>query len=210
MIERRTAATAADLPPLAAELVRVNVDIIVAVATPAIAAARRATNTIPIVMPVSFDAVTAGFVASLARPGGNVTGLTLTATDVVGKRVELLKETIPRLTRIAIVLGSPTDVDHAIVREAETAAQHLGLQSEVVKVGRVDQFETVFASLGKERTVGALVAEHPDFLPSAERIAAWSTKHRVPTMHGIRQFVDAGGLMSYGANTPALFRRAAY
>ncbi len=101
VIEPRIALRSADLPELAAEMVRLNVDVIVAVATPAIDAARRATTTIPIVMPVSFDAVTAGFAATLARPGGNITGLTQTATDVVGKRVELLKEAIHRLTRIA-------------------------------------------------------------------------------------------------------------
>jgi putative ABC transport system substrate-binding protein len=209
VIERRIAAKAADLPELAAEMVRLNVEVIVATATPAIDAARRATNTIPIVMPVSFDAVTAGFVASLARPGGNITGLTLTATDVVGKRVELLKETIPRLTRIAIVLGPPVPVDQAFIREADTAAHRLGLKPQVLRIGAVDELENMFATLGKERVAAALVIEHPDFTASAERIAAWSTKHRVPTMLGGRQYVDAGGLMSYGANTVELFRRAA-
>jgi putative tryptophan/tyrosine transport system substrate-binding protein len=208
-IEYRYAPTSAELPALAAELVRLKVDVLVAVATPGIDAARQATTTIPIVMPMSFDAVSAGFIASLARPGGNITGVTLMATDVVGKRVELLKEAIPDLTRIAIVLGPPTHVDQAFVAEAENAARRLGLSSQVARVNTVDEMESAFESIGKVAGRGAaLVIEHPIFFLRSEKIADWAIRHRVPTIHGLKVLVGAGGLMSYGANGIELFRRS--
>jgi putative ABC transport system substrate-binding protein len=210
-IETRAADGRAErLPGLAGELLRLPVDIIVAGGTSAIRAAKEVTSTVPIVMAVSTDPVGAGLVSSLARPGGNVTGLALGAGEqFAGKWVELLKEIVPGASRVA-ALWDPLNVPQALsfVRAAETATQAAGLRFQQVQAHHADELHRAFAAM---RGVEALIV-----LPSAQfnaerkRIAELAARHRLPTIYEHREFVDAGGLVSYGPNLPAVIRRAAY
>jgi putative ABC transport system substrate-binding protein len=197
------------LPGLAAELVRLPVDVIVAGGAPAIRAAKHATSTIPIVMAFSFDPVAGGLVASLARPGGNVTGLALgPGAQFAGKWVELLKEAVPQVLRVA-VLWDPV-LPALLVKEAERAASSLGLQLQLFEVRSAGEIESEFVPM-KSAGAGALIV-----LPSArfnaerKRIVELAARHRLPAIYEHREFVKAGGLMSYGPNFLALVRRAAY
>jgi putative ABC transport system substrate-binding protein len=194
------------LPSLAADLVRLKVDVIVAGA--AAVAAKQATATIPIVMPVSADPVKLGLVSSLARPGGNVTGLTSLSDELPGKWLELMKETLPRVSRMA-VLWDPAN-DPGQVRISEVAARSLGLQLQVLKVGRPDGFETAFAGAQTNRAGAFIVLGSPFFYTHRTRLVALAAQHRLPTIYAQREFVvGSGGLMSYGADFRDLFRRAA-
>jgi len=197
------------LAELATELVSLKVDVIVAGNTQAIDAARRATKTIPIVFPVTFDPVASGFVASLARPGGNLTGLTTLNQEVAGKRVELLKEVIPRISRIA-VLWNPTNSGSVFaLKETETAANHLGIRLQILEVRSADELEGAFRAAIKEQAGALIVMPDNLFNNLPGRIADFATKNRLPTMSGDSESVNAGGLMYYGANLSDLFRRAA-
>ncbi len=207
---RHAAMRAGQLPELAANLVSFKVDIIVAVGDAAINAARHATSTIPIVMVASADPVGAGFVASLARPGGNLTGLSALSPELSGKRLELLREAIPGASRIAILVN-PTDPAQILdVRELQTAAQALGVQLQTLVVRGLDEFDTAFAALTGERAEALLVLEDPLTVTYRIRIVDLVAKSRLPAMYAVREFVDAGGLMAYGPSLPDLFRRAAY
>jgi putative ABC transport system substrate-binding protein len=197
------------LPALAAELVRLPVDVLLAVITPAALAAKDATTTIPIVMLGVGDPVGSGLVASLARPGGNVTGVTSVSPDLMGKQLEFLKEMLPTVSRVA-VLWNPTNPVHALrSREADRAAQALGVQLQHVGVRSSEAFDSAFAAMitahaGALLVMGdALVFEHP------RRLAELAVTSRLPTMHNVRPFVEAGGLMAYGPDTRDLRRRAA-
>ena len=194
---------------LAAELVRLNVAVIVTSATPATLAAKNATTTIPIVMAAVGDPVGAGLVVSLARPGGNITGLSLLNPATSGKRVELLKEILPGATRLG-VLGNPTNPWTALmVGEIEVVARTLEMQLQRLEVERPTDFEAAFGAATRGRAAALLVLEDPlmgAYIPTVVGLAA---KSRLPAAYGLREFVDAGGLMSYGANVPDLFRRAA-
>ena len=198
------------LPHLAAELVSLKVDVIVAATTVAAQAAKEATKTIPIVMPVAGDPVGTGLVASLARPGGNVTGLTTIASDLSGKRLELLKEVVPRVSRIAVLLNpssanGPPQVQRdsqmtLLMRETEVTARALGVQLQRLEVRGPDDFERLFQAATKERA-GALITLDDAFLFSQRtRIVKLAAKSRLPAIYFFREFVEAGGLMSYGAN----------
>jgi len=196
------------LRDLAAELVRLNVDVIVTSQTPPAQAAKNATTTIPIVMIVG-DPVGTGLVASLARPGGNMTGLSLLNPATAGKRVELLKDILPGATRLG-VLGNPTSPWTALmIREIEVSARTLGMQLQRLEVERPTDFEAAFGAAIRGRAAALLVLE--DGLNSAymATIVGLAAKSRLPAAYGLREFVDAGGLMSYGANTLDLYRRAA-
>jgi ABC-type uncharacterized transport system substrate-binding protein len=207
------------LPHLAAELVNLKVDVIVAATTVAAQAAKEATKTIPIVMPIAGDPVGTGLVASLARPGGNVTGLTTIASDLSGKRLELLKEVVPRVSRIAVLLNpssanGPPQVQRdsqmtLLMRETEVTARSLGVQLQRLELRGPDDFEKVFQAATKERA-GALIAlDDPFLFTHRTRIVKLAAKSRLPAIYGFREFVEAGGLMSYAANVADMYRRAA-
>ena len=198
------------LPDLAAELVRLKVDIIVAAATPAAVAAKNATETIPIVMISVGDPVGLGLIASLARPGGNATGLSYSVgLEMAGKWLELLKETVPKVRRVAI-LSNPAHPAHALViREVKVAARSLGVQLQLLEARGPNEFDGAFAAMAKERVGALLVVPDSMFILHRTRLADLAAKNRLPSMHGVRELVAAGGLMSYGPSVPDLFRRAA-
>ncbi len=198
-------------PEVAAELVRLKVDVIVTSGSPrAIRAAKRATRTIPIVMPsIAVDPVEAGFVVSLARPGGNITGLTSLLAKVHPKRLELLKEAFPRISRVAI-LWSPTHQEEAR-KEVEAVGEALGIQIHrvVAVAGSLGDLESVFSAISRERPDALLVASFPLTLRHRARVIELTAKRRLPTLYDAVLFVDAGGLMSYGPRSADLYRRAA-
>jgi putative ABC transport system substrate-binding protein len=198
------------LPDLAAELVRLKVDVILTVTTPAIQAARQATSTIPIVMASAGDPVVTGLVASLARPGGNVTGLSLLGPDLSGKRLELLKETLPKLSRVAVLWNSASTAMQFSFREAQAAARSLGIAFQSLEVkGNPEEFERVFSAVLRDRPDGLLVTLDPLTSLHRKRIAELAAQHRLPAIYELRLFVDAGGLMAYGPSSTDLWRRAA-
>jgi ABC-type uncharacterized transport system substrate-binding protein len=200
-------------PALAAELVRLKVDVIVVTGRASwVRAAKNATKAIPIVMVGSGnDPVEEGLVQSLARPGGNVTGLTLLYGELGGKRLELLREAVPKVARVA-VLYDPADPSAALeVKEVlPVAARALGLTVQPWEVRAVDDFERVFAAQNKQRQDGLYVpAASPLMTANRKRIAGLALKSRLPSMHGSREYVEAGGLMSYGADRVDIYRRVA-
>ena len=198
------------LPGLAAELVGLNVDVIVTSHTRAIEATKRATSQIPIVMAAAGDPVGMGLVASLARPGGNITGLSLLAPELAGKRLELLKETLPRLSRVAVLWNSANVAMRYTFREAQVAARVLGLTFQSLEVqGNPEDFERVFSTIPRERPDGLFVTLDPFTSLYRRRIAELAIKHRLPAIYEIREYVDAGGLMSYGPSVRDMWRRAA-
>jgi putative ABC transport system substrate-binding protein len=196
-------------PEFAAELVRLKVDIIIVSTTPAALAIKSATKTIPIVFPTAIDPVGAGVVASLARPGGNITGLTTQAPDLVAKRLQLLKEAIPRLSRIAVLWNAANPANARPWREAQDAARALGvtLQSRAVR-GPTD-FERVFAAMARERPDGLLLIVDGLTAQHGKQIADFVTQKRIPSMLELPELTAAGGLMSYGPSTVDLWARAA-
>jgi ABC-type uncharacterized transport system substrate-binding protein len=197
------------LPELAAELVALKVDVIVALNPPSAWAAKNATKTIPIVMRSTDDPVTTGLVASLARPGGNVTGLTSMATDLIGKRLEILKEAVSRTSRVA-VLRNPTASDAPLKwREAETAGRALTLQLYSADVTGPNDFEGAFKAAIKNRAQALMVLRNPLIVNNRTKIADLAVKSRLPAMYDEQEFVEAGGLMSYGTDLADLHRRAA-
>jgi ABC-type uncharacterized transport system substrate-binding protein len=197
------------LPALAAELVRLKVDVLLAVITPAALAAKDATTTIPIVMMGIGDPVGSGLVASLARPGGNVTGLASVQTDLVGKELEFLKDVLPTVSRVA-VLWNPANPAHARhVRAADVAAQALGVQLHLVEAGGPEAFDRAFAAMTRAHVGALLVLGDSIVFQHRRRLAELAATNRLPTVHNIRPFVEAGGLMAYGPSTPDLRRRAA-
>jgi putative ABC transport system substrate-binding protein len=197
------------LPELAAELVRLKVDCIIAVGGQPIEAAQRATKTIPIVMPVSGDPVAQGFVASLARPGGNITGLSVLSPELSGKRLELLKEAVPGLSRVAVLKVPPRAHIHAW-KEVEAAARSLQLKLQPLEVRGRDELARLFQAAIKERAQALLTLPHPLFSRDYRTmIVELATKNRLPAMYSNMEFPEVGGLMSYGADSSDNFRRAA-
>ncbi len=198
---------------MAADLVRLKVDVIVTMPSPNyIRAAKRATRTIPIVMGgVHVDPVEAGIVVSLARPGGNITGLTNLAATLHAKQLELLKEAFPQISRVAIIW--PRAHQHHAMKEVEAVGQALGIQiqSLVVTGPRLKRIslESAFSAITRERSEGLLVASSPSILASRARIIEFTAKRRLPTIYDSSLFVDTGGLMSYGTDFQHLYRRVA-
>ena len=172
-------------------------------------AAKRATNTIPIVMTNAGDPVGSGLVTSLGRPGGNVTGLSLLAPAVVGKQLELLKEVVPKVNRVAVLTnpGSPTRA--LMLTEAEAAMRPLGLQLQVLDARGPGEFEAAFSAMTRERAGALLILADPIFFGERKRLADLAARSRLPAVSGLREFADAGILMAYGASLSDLFRRAA-
>ena len=197
------------LPALAAELVRLKVDIIVTAGPPAPLAAKQATTTIPIVFAISNDPVAEGVVSSIARPGGNITGLTSIAPELVGKQLELLKEVAPKVSQVA-VLRNPSNHGHPLtLRQAEGAAQALGLQLHIMQAGSPAEIDAAFAAMRSEHAGDILVLRDPLFLGQRTQIAALAAKSRLPAVYGFREAAEAGGLMAYGASVPFMYRSAA-
>ena len=197
------------LPGLAAELVGLKVDVIVTAATQAALAAKQATTTIPIVMATGGDPVGTRLIASLARPGGNVTGLTTQSRDLSGKRLELLREAVPGVSRLAILWHQTNELDRLTLRETEVAARSLGVALQALGVRGPNEFDAAFSAMTKESAGALIVTTSPIFYAERKRLMELVVKHRLPTGFGFKEYVDAGGLMSYGASTPDLFRRAA-
>ena len=196
-------------PVLADELVRLKVDVLVATSTTEALAFKNTTKTIPIVFIVGSDPVTDGLVDSLARPGGNVTGFTNLHVEMAGKRLELLKETVPKARRIGL-LYDPTNRGNLIaVEEVQAAARLLGLTIRSWELRAEDGFEKVFPAISKDRLDGLFVPGGPLMNGNEKRIAAFAFKNRLPSVYQRSTAVDAGGLMSYGPDTPDQFRRAA-
>jgi putative ABC transport system substrate-binding protein len=199
------------LPGLAAELVRLRVDVIVAGATPAVIAAKNTTRTVPIVMFLASNPVGAGLVVSLARPGGNITGLSSTAgPEIYGKQLQLLRDAFPRISRVAILVNRGIGSFNALgLRETEIAAKALGLQRQIVEVEDPRDFEKAFAAIKRGRSDAILVPADPLFFQHRVRLADLAARSRLPAMWGLRGHAEAGGLLAYSPNTSDLARRAA-
>jgi putative tryptophan/tyrosine transport system substrate-binding protein len=192
---------------LAAELVRLKVDVIVAANPAATFAAKRSTASIPIVMVNTPDPVQLGLVVSLGRPGGNVTGTTTLSADLSIKQLELLKEAVPRAVRIA-VLWNPSNPWHPLALQGlEAAARSLAVQLQILEVRGPEELDNAFAAMTKERAGAVLVLADPMTFFHRTRLADLAAKRRLPAMYGLRQYVDAGGLMSYWAHQADLYRR---
>jgi len=211
IVEYRWAARKEErLPELAAELVRLKVEVIVTAAAPAIEAAKRATSTIPIVMATAADPVGSGLVASLARPGGNVTGLSALSTDLAGKRLQLARELVPKASRVAVLAYHGTSATRLFLEEMRTAAQQMEVQLVVQEVQAAADLPGAFAAMQRERAQALVVQISPFTADNARRIVDLAAQHRLPAMYDVRSFVDAGGLVSYGPSLPEMFRRAAF
>jgi putative ABC transport system substrate-binding protein len=197
------------LPHFAAELVSHRVDIIVAAGTVAVKAGRDATKTIPIVTPVFTDPVEAGFVANLARPGGNITGLTLISGQLSGKRLELLGQVVPRISRVA-VLSNPTALGAPLqMKETMLTAQSFGIYVQGLEIHTAQDLEKAFQSATRERANALIAFDDPFIFTHRARIVMLAAKNRLPAIYGFREFVEAGGLMSYAANLSDMYRHAA-
>ena len=197
------------LSNLAAELVGVKVDVIVTGATNATIAAKRATSIIPIVTALGSDPVALGLVASLRQPGGNVTGMISISSELAGKRLEFLRLVAPRASHAAILWDERNPASRLAVHETEAAARTLGLTLKSVSVRSPADFEAAFSTLVRDRSAGLSITTSPMFSPHSKRLAALALKHRLPTVVGFREFVEAGCLLGYGTDYPDLFRRAA-
>ena len=197
------------LPGLAAELVRVNVDVIVTHSTPATQALQRATSTIPIVFAVAVDPVGSGFAASLARPAGNITGLSVIDVDLGPKRLELLKTMLPALSRVAVLVNPGSSVRAAIVRSVQAAGQHAGIKVLPVDARTPEEIERGFVIMAQERAEGVIIADDAFSRGQRRQIADLAVKNRMPAITPWREYVAAGGLMSYRQNIADSFRRAA-
>jgi putative tryptophan/tyrosine transport system substrate-binding protein len=209
VIEFRWAEAVEQLPAMAAELVRMNVDIILVSSSTYVEPARQATKTIPIVFLLNADPVGLGHVASLARPGGNITGLSTLLTDLVAKELEVFKEAVPQMTRIGI-LWNPTTPSHGPALQAVKAVgQKLGLELLLVSGRTVDEFDGAFSTMTQEHVSGFLAIASPLSFSERAPLAELPLKYRLPGMFGSRENVEAGGLMSYGVDYNDLHRRAA-
>ena len=195
------------LDDLLAELIRLKVDVIVTGGTPAALAAKRARTRIPVVIGAMGDPVESGVVASLARPGGNITGLSLvTSEGFAGKYLELLREAVPKASRVAI-LGRPSA--NSPVQAMERAARSFDIRLQLVEVDQPDRLEGAFAAMAAQQAAALIVTPSPFNLAHRDRIVSLAAKHRLPAMYGLTAFVEAGGLMAYGASLRELYRRAA-
>jgi putative ABC transport system substrate-binding protein len=198
------------LSDVAAELARLNVDVIVTGVTAGIRPLQQATTTIPIVMAYSTDPVGNGFVASLARPGGNTTGLAGSSDDSSPKQLELLATLVPNVSRIGL-LGNPNSPTYfSVLKNTQAAAEKVGLFVIPIKARNPIETENAFAELGKERVDAVMVASDAVFFGQRQRIAELALRNRIPTMFSLREYAEAGGLMSYGEDLADFFYRAAF
>ena len=208
-IEYRWAGESPDrLPELAADLVRLKVAIIIG-STPGVRAAQHATTSIPIIMCIADDAVKQGFVPNLARPGGNITGMAAMASELAGKRLELLREATPRVSRIAL-LWNPPGSSQDYMKDTQMAARSLGVALQSVEVRTADDFESAFASVLKGRAEALVVGPGQFLFNHQRRVVEFATKNRLPSIYAWKDPVSAGGLIAYGVNIPQVYRRAAH
>ena len=210
LIETRYAEGKPDrYPTLVAELVRLKIDVLVTASGPA-RAAKQVSNTLPIVVVGTTDPLATGLVESLARPGGNITGLTSLAPDLGGKRLELLKETVPKLSRVAF-LYNPADPSNVVeLEQLRGPAAALGVTVRVVEARGPDEIEQAFSVMSRERLEGLSTASGAVNNNNQRRIVVLAAKNRLPAIYHLSEFVDSGGLMSYGPNLGEMYRRAAY
>ena len=197
------------LPALADELVRLKVDLIVAVTTNDALAAKKATSTIPIVFLNVSDPVAVGLIDSLARPGGNITGITNIAAVLSDKRLELLKETVAKLSRVAVLWNPQNTASAQVWKESQQPARELGLQLYSMEVSSADKLESAFKEAIKARSAALAVTQNPLIASTQKQIRALAIKNRLPTIYHRGDFVESGGLMSYGADPSEPFKRAA-
>jgi putative ABC transport system substrate-binding protein len=206
-IEYALPGSVTQLPTAVAALVRRKVDVIIASGTPSVPPAKSATSTIPIIFVASIDPVATGMVASLARPGGNVTGLAGIHADLMGKRLEIVREAVPKLSRVTLLSHAANPGNAEYVKQAELASRTLGLHLQLVAVRDAGDFERVFS---EARGTGAMIQlDDVIFTSHRRQVVDLSVRNQVPVMYGFREFVDAGGLMAYGPDWPDLYRRAA-
>jgi putative ABC transport system substrate-binding protein len=199
------------LPDLTAELVGLRVNVIFSAwSTPAALATKKATSTIPIVFAGVGDAVGVGLIASLARPGGNVTGSTFITEETIGKQLELLKAVVPRIARVGVVINPVNPVYSVVLKASEAPARALGLQLEVVGVQGAEDLERTFRAAIKGHVDGLVVLRDPVLIANQARLLTLTATARLPAMYGMREFVDSGGLISYGPSLVEMYRRAAY
>jgi putative ABC transport system substrate-binding protein len=196
------------LPDLAADLVRLKVDVIMANGTLAPLAAKRATATIPIVMTAAGDPIGSGLVSNLARPSENVTGFSLMVPDLGGKRLELLKEVLPRMARVAVLWNAANPYPALVFKETERVAQTLGIEVQSLEVRGPGDFGSAFEAAKQQQPDGLITVEDVLTLDFRKQIVDFAATSRLPAMHGVREFVEAGGLMAYGASVADLVRRA--
>jgi len=209
VIEYRWAGESPDrLPELAAELIRLKVDVIIG-STPGARAAQQATTSIPIIMCIADDAVKQGFVTNLARPGGNITGMTAMAEELAGKRVELLREAIPRVSRVAL-LWNPAGSGPDYLKDTQTAAHSLGVTLQSVEVRTADDFESAFAAVLKGRAQALVVGPGQFMFTHQKTVVEFATKNDLPSIYAWKGPASAGGLLAYGVNIPKVYHRAAY
>ncbi len=197
------------LPELAADLVRLKVDVLVSAATPASRAAKAATSSIPIVIVAVGEPVKMGLVASLARPGGNVTGLSLLTTELSGKRLELLADIVRNIHRVAALMNPDNPVTAVFLAETRDAARRLGVQLQPLQARNSGEIEQAFNTATMERAAALIVFDDPVIWSYRAQIVAHAAKRRLPVMYGFRDFVDEGGLMSYGPDRVNHYRRTA-
>ena len=207
IIEYGLAEKVAQLPELAARLLRLKVDVLVASGTPSVVPARNATSTVPVVFVAAIDPVATGVVTSLARPGGNVTGVSAVHADAVGKRLQLLKELLPKASRIAFMVRATSPATAQYVKEAELAARTLGIQLQILAVRDSGDLEGAFAPA--QGASALLTVDDAMLTAQRTRIADLALKNRLPTISGFSEMVEAGGLMSYGPHYGDLYRHAA-
>jgi putative tryptophan/tyrosine transport system substrate-binding protein len=197
------------LPALVDELIRLKVDVLLTPATPAAVAAKNATKTIPIVFYTGSDPVALGLVDSLARPGGNITGFTTIEAVLVGKRLELLKETIPKLSRVAALWNPEDPISAQTWKESQLPARELGLELHSMEVSSADKFEAAFKEMTRAGSAALALMGSPFFFSHQKQIVNLAAKNRLPAIYTQREFVAGGGLMSYGADESEPYRRAA-
>ncbi len=197
------------LPELVAELVRLKVDVIVAPGPPVISAARKVATTVPIVVVNAQDPVGSGLIKSLAHPGGNITGLTSLAVDIGPKHLEMLLDMVPKLTRVAVLVNFDNPSHPVTLKNVQAAAQKANAKVLPVDARTVPEIEKAFSAMAQEKVGAVIVARDALFLQQARQIAELAAKNRLPTISGIREHLEAGGLMTYGPDSTDSFRRAA-
>jgi ABC-type uncharacterized transport system substrate-binding protein len=207
VIEFALPQNAAQVPGAAAELVRRRVDILLASGTPSVLPARDAAGHIPVVFVATFDPVATGLVVSLSRPGGNITGMTSISGDVIAKRLQLVTELIPNAARIAILVREASPTAAQYVRESQAAARGMGIALQIEKAGDVNDLDAMFLAMNGISVL--LVADDAEFTARRAVLAQLGIKHRLPTVSGLKEMVEVGGLMAYGGSFAELYRRAA-
>jgi putative ABC transport system substrate-binding protein len=207
IIEFALPQNSAHVPGAAAEVVRRGVDILLASGTPSVLPARDAAGQIPVVFVATFDPVATGLVASLARPGGNITGMTSISGDVIAKRLQLVTELIPNAARIAILVRESSPTAAQYVRESQAAARGMGIAVQIEKARDVNDLDAMFLAVNGASVL--LVADDAEFTARRAELAQLGIKHRLPTVSGLKEMAEAGGLMAYGGSFAELYRRAA-